>query len=625
MTIRQTKLLDKAKSLPTKAGCYLMKRGSDETEEVLYVGKAKNLKNRVISYFNNSAKGPKTEILVSHIQDFDFIITENDTEAFVLENNLIKKYSPKYNIRLKDDRSYPYVLIDKNKTFPKLQYMRKIKRSKGREVYGPFVVGSNISEVLRIITKSFTLRDCSDREFNSRKEPCLLYQLKQCSAPCVDLISKKDYDKDIELAANFFRGKGEKSLKYLSEKMHELALNEEFEHAAIVRDYISVLEEFMEYSKQRNAEMQVGDKDVDIFGYHVGEIEVDISLYMMRNGILLGHKNFNFSKSDNTLELEEDLLSFIFQYYTNTHDSLPATLITPLKDEQNKLLEDAFSQANNLKIKVRSPGRKFDSLMKLTTDHAFEHQRVRLTNQDSVYVGLNKLGELLGLKERPRLLECFDVAIFQGSSPTASQIVFHEGKADKKSYRHYHLNERPEGNNDFAMMKEMLRRRIPHGKLPDVFIVDGGVGQVNMFLEVLKEFNLSVPVAGIAKSKSIKKRQSFKDKNIDHSDERLVIPGRSNSYVLKKCKPLFQIVTQMRDEAHRFSRRLHHKQEKKKLFSSWLDQVEGVGPKTKERLLARQDKSIKELKSMTSEELAKYFDVKQKMAEKMLIVLKDQK
>jgi excinuclease ABC subunit C len=625
MNNKQTKLLDKAKSLPTKAGCYLMKRYSGDTEEILYVGKAKNLKNRVISYFNNSVKGPKTEVLVGHIQDFDFIITENDTEAFVLENNLIKKHSPKYNIRLKDDRSYPYVSIDKNHDFPKLQYSRKIKRGKGREVYGPFVVGSNISEVLRIVTKSFTLRDCTERDFKSRKEPCLLYQLKQCSAPCVNLISKSDYDKDIELASNFFKGKGDKSLKVLKNKMHELAVNEEFEHAAIIRDYVEVLEEFMEYSKQRNAEMQTGDKDIDIFAYHIGEIEVDISLYMMRNGILLGHKNFNFSKPDNTEELEEELLSFLYQYYTNTNDSIPATLITSFNDDQNKLLEDALAKIDYLKIKTKSPGRKFDSLMRLTKDHAFEHQRVRLTNQDSVYVGLNKLGELLGLKERPRLLECFDVAIFQGSSPTASQIVFHEGVADKKSYRHYHLDERPEGNNDFAMMKEMLRRRIPHGKLPDVFIVDGGVGQVNMFLEVLKEFNLNVPVAGIAKSKSIKKKMSFKDKTIDHSEERLVIPGRSNSYVLKKCKPLFRIATQMRDEAHRFSRRLHHKQEKKKLFSSWLDQVEGVGPKTKEKLLTRLDKSVPELKKMSKEELAKYFDVSLKMASQMVLILKDQK
>ncbi len=625
MTKRQIKLLDKAKSLPTKAGCYLMKRTTGANEEVLYVGKAKNLKNRVISYFNNSAKGPKTEILVSHIQDFDFIITENDTEAFVLENNLIKKYSPKYNIRLKDDRSYPYVLIDKNAEFPKLQYVRKVKRGKGKDVFGPFVVGSNISEVLRIVTKSFTLRDCTERDFKSRKEPCLLYQLKQCSAPCVDLISQKDYARDMALAANFFNGKGEKSLRVLKDKMHVLAATEEFEHAAIIRDYICVLEEFMEFSRQKNVEMQSGDKDVDIFAYYEGDIEVDISLYMMRNGVLLGHKNFNFSKPDSDEELEEELLTFLFQYYTSTHDSIPTSLISPFIDEQNSLLEGALKKSNSLSIKIKKPGRKFDSLLKLTKDHAFEQQRVRLTNQDSVYVGLNKLGELLGLKERPRLLECFDVAVFQGSSPTASQIVFHEGKSDKKSYRHYHLNERPEGNNDFEMMKEMLRRRIPHGKLPDVFIVDGGIGQVNMLLEVLKEFDLRVPVAGIVKSKSIKKKLSFKNKDIEHSEERLVIPGRANSYVLKKCKPLFQILTQMRDEAHRFSRRLHHKQEKKKLFSSWLDQVEGVGPKTKEKLLARLDKSVQELKKMNKDELALYFQINSKMAAQMVLVLKDQK
>jgi excinuclease ABC subunit C len=617
----QMKLLEKAKSLPTKAGCYLMKKTLNGEQVVLYVGKAKNLRNRVSSYFSNGAKSPKTEILVSHIEDFDFIITQTDAEAFVLENNLIKKYSPKYNIRLKDDKSYPYVSVDLNEDFPRLVYERRPKKKKGVQVFGPFVVGSNISEILRILTKSFELRDCTKREFNSRKEPCLLYQMKQCSAPCVSYISKEDYLKDLNLALSFFTGKGKKGLKELEKRMFELAENEHFESAAMVRDNLSLLEEFVDFSKQKNAQLQGESRDVDIFAYHVGEIEIDISLYMMRQGVLLGHKNFHFPKVDSNDDLEEELAQFLFQYYSSTYDSPPEVLVSNFNKELRETLSSAFMEGSNLKIKCISPGKKYSSLMQLTTDHAFEHQRVRIKNEDSVFIGLNKLKDLLSLRERPVTLECYDIAIFQGSSPTASQVVFHDGKPDKKQYRHYHLEERPEGNNDFAMMKEVIERRLKKGNLPDVFIVDGGVGQVNMFLGALKDFNLSVPVAGIAKSKVDKKKSTFKDSEVSRSEERLIIPGRSNPYYLSKCKSLFKIVVSMRDEAHRFSRRLHHKEEKKKLISSWIDQVEGVGPKTKADMLRVLDKSIVELKEMSVVEIESYFSVKNKIAKAIVKTL----
>ncbi|MCR9204012.1 MAG: GIY-YIG nuclease family protein, partial [Halobacteriovoraceae bacterium] len=213
------KLQEKARSLPRKPGCYLMKSSQGK---VLYVGKAKDLKARVATYFQNSAKSPKTEILVSHIRDFDFLLTESESEALVLENNLIKKHAPKYNIMMRDDRSYPYVVVDFNDDFPRLIYQRRVKRGEGKKVYGPFVHGSGIAEVLRIIVKSFQLRDCNKREFLSRKEPCLLYQIKQCSAPCVGKISKNEYLDDLQLAVNFFENKGEQSVEILEKKMFEL-------------------------------------------------------------------------------------------------------------------------------------------------------------------------------------------------------------------------------------------------------------------------------------------------------------------------------------------------------------------------------------------------------------------
>lgn len=561
ITTTLAKLEEKAKLLPTKSGCYLMK---NKNEQIIYVGKAKNLKARVLSYFNQSVKNPKTEILVSHIVDFDFIMTDTDAEAFVLENNLIKKHSPKYNIRLKDDKSYPYVVINHGEPFARLEYIRKVKRSAKLEVFGPFVTGSNVGEVLRVLTKVLNLRDCSLTEFRKRKEPCLLFQMKQCSAPCVGKISEEEYAKDLSLAVDLFKSSGKKVQKYFEQKMFEASENEEFERAATLRDNLSLLNNFITHFRQENAEMN-DVKNVDVVAFYQGEEEVDISIYMVRNGLLLGHKNFSFSNLDLTDLVEEEVLNFLFQYYAETYDLLPDVIITQFSSEVNAEFETALKNIQE-KIQVRTPGNKYQSLLDLTRDHAFEQQRVRLLNQESVYVGLNKLKDLLGLRERPVILECYDIAIFQGKSPTAAQIVFHDGKADKKAYRHYTLQERPEGNNDFAMMKELITRRLDNGKLPDVFIVDGGLGQVNVFREALKEFQIQIPVVGIAKSKVLKGKENFKQADLKRSEERLIIPERKNPYFLSQNKSLFKIITQMRDEAHRFSRRLHHHHETKRVL-----------------------------------------------------------
>lgn len=608
----QQDLLEKAKGLPTKPGCYLMK---NREGQVIYVGKAKNLRSRVSSYFQSSAKSAKTEVLVGHIRDFDFLRTNTDTEAFVLENNLIKKHTPKYNIRLRDDKSYPYVLVDHSKPFPRLQYVRRVKREEGKEVYGPFVTGSRISEVLRVLTKSFGLRDCSLREFHSRKEPCLLFQMKQCSAPCVGKISEEDYQQDLQRALDFFRGEAQSSLDFLNQKMLKLAEEESFEHAAMLRDQIQLLEEFQDKALQKNAEFELSSPDVDVMAYHKGETEVDMAIYLVRNGVLLGHKNFHLPLVEVEDDVDENLLNFLMQYYLNSHDTFPQKLVTPFTKKQNSMLQEGLKEMGSVQVVSRSKG--LLTLVKLAQDQAREHQRFRLSNEESTYVGLNRLGQLLELKERPRVLECFDVAVFQGTSPTAAQIVFHEGKPMKSSYRHYHLEERPEGNNDFAMMKEMLSRRLKHGDFPDVFIVDGGKGQVSIFQGVLKDLNVDVPVVGLAKAKTESAKGNY-EKELSRSDERLIIPGRSNPYILSKCRSLFKILVSMRDEAHRFSRRLHHKQEGKRVVGSWLDQVPGIGPKTKQQILKTLEHGKEELREMSALEISNLLSIKREQAQNIL-------
>ncbi len=594
-TPRTEELLKKAQGLPQKPGCYLMKRGDGG---IIYVGKALNLKSRVSSYFNNSSKTLKTELLVSHITDFDFLITESEAEALILENNLIKKYSPKYNIRLKDDKSYPYVMVDLEEPFARLLYVRKPKRGKKTLLYGPFPEGSNISQVLRILRKSFLLRDCSNHEFRTRKEPCLLYQMKQCTAPCVEKVSSAEYQVQLDAALSFFEGKGKKALEVLKAKMFEASDKEEFEQAAMLRDYIATLEAFVGQDIQENVELEGGKKDVDIVAWYQGETELDVSLYMIRNNLLLGHKNFDFLRADFAEEESDELCRYLMQYYTSGEDSLPQSIVLDLPEEKRELLNKALGN-----IDVRGPGRKYDGLVKLAFEQAKGMQELRLKTEASVYVGLNRLKDLLSLSERPKTLECYDIAIFQGTSPTASQIVFYEGRPEKKAYRHYHLETKPEGNNDFAMMKEVLSRRLKHGNLPDVFIVDGGLGQVNVFLEVLKEEGIDLPVVGIAKARTEKK-----------TEERLVIPGRMNPFILNKCRPLFRIVTQMRDEAHRFSRRLHHKEESERLFSSFLDEIKGINAKRKQEIMSRLEDTWEDLAKLRIEDLQESLDLSEREA-----------
>ena len=600
-------LLEKANTLPQEAGCYLMK---DKTGRVIYVGKAKKLKSRVVSYFNQSVKGLKTEYMVGHIHDFDFIMTRSDAESFVLENNLIKEHSPKYNIRLRDDKSYPYVQVNWNEPFPRLEYVRRPKKGKGKELFGPYPPGSNISMIMRVLTKSFALRDCSLSEFKSRKTPCLLYQMKQCSAPCVGYRSAEDYEKDLSAALGFFQGpnKAKRTIRELQGKMMSYAETEEYEMAGIIRDNVQLLEDFLEKSFDQKVETLHTDKNIDVWSYWNGTEEVDMSVYMIRSGLLLGQKNFHFVKSELIESLNDELLSKIVQYYSDPEEMSPDMVVMDFEEEEIGPVTEALSTFGVSKVQGLS--KKYWPLIEMCRKHAEESQRVRIANADSVYMGLNKLKELLNMRERPRVLECYDVAIWQGQSPTASQIVFEEGKPNKRRYRHYHLETRPEGNNDFAMMREVISRRLDNGDLPDVLVIDGGVAQVNTVTAVLRELqHTEICVVGIAKARDLT-RGDFESIEVDRSEERLIIPGRTNPYILSKCPPLFKIIVSMRDEAHRFSRRLHHKAESKRVLSTWLDEVKGLGEEAKKKVLTQLSMTQEELHDYTVSDLQNYFGIK---------------
>lgn len=622
LTERLSKLLDKANSLPKTPGCYLMK---DRDDKILYVGKAKNLKARVGSYFNRSAKSAKTMILVSKVCDFDFMLTNSEAESYVLENNLIKEHRPKYNIRLKDDKSYPYVKVNRKHRYPKLEYVRRPKRKPGLELFGPYPSGSNISTVMRTITKAFRLRDCSDWDFASRKTPCILHQMGQCSAPCVGLVDKADYEEDLANAIKVLKGNrsSKEAMKILEKRMMDFAEREEFEQAAMMRDYIEELRLFLERSFDQKVEF-LNEKNVDVFACYKGDKELDISLYMIRQGSLLGHKSFHFFIDDLFDEISEEVIQFMLQYYGQSEEPVPELIVTDLNSEQTENFELALQKTlgESIRFHVASAGRKYKSLVDAARNHAQESQRVRLQNQESEYTGLHKLKELLNLPERPRVLECYDIAIWQGKSPSASQVVFHDGKPDKKSYRYYHLQELPEGNNDFAMMKEVFTRRLKRKPLPDVFVVDGGVAQVNIARQALREAGIDLPVVGIAKSRDLK--QGFRSKKTERSEERLVIPNRSNPYILSKCPSLFRIIVQMRDEAHRFSRKLHHKAEKKRIIRSWIDDVPGIGEGTKKEILKKLTSPKEDLAKMNVKELGDLLGIQLRHAKALFDYFRNQ-
>lgn len=608
-----TTLLDKARTLPQESGCYLMK---DLHGRVIYVGKAKRLRSRVTSYFDASAKSVKTQFLVTHAQDFDFILTRSDAESYVLENNLIKKHNPKYNIRLKDDKSYPWVLVDHEEPFPRLEYVRRPKKGKGKELYGPFPVGSNISAVMRVITKSFMLRDCSLSEFKSRKTPCLLHQMQQCSAPCVKLISAEDYAKDLSLATGFFQSetKARRALKELTTRMESYAEAEQFERAANVRDHLDVLKAFLEQSYEQHVESLKDENDVDVWAAYQGTDEFDFSLYLIRGGMLIGQKNFHFPIGDLSEDLSEEMRVFLLQYYGDPEQIAPALIIL---DHEEEDVTDWSSALKEIAGTVKPPqvyGRrkKYLPVIEMCRRHAEESQRVRIANQDSPFVGLKKLKELLNMRELPRHLECYDVAIWQGKSPTASQVVSNDGKLDKRLYRHYHLQELPEGNNDFAMMREVISRRLQHGELPDVLVIDGGTAQVNTVCAVLREMKIELPVVGIAKARDL--TGDFTKSESIRSEERLVIPGRKDPYVLQKTPSLMRIIVTLRDEAHRFSRRLHHKAESKRVLSTWIDEVKGLSTSARQTVLQNLTVSKSELAEMNSDEIKRLLGIKPKEA-----------
>lgn len=618
MNPRIEELRDLIRDFPTQSGVYLMK---SSTDKILYVGKAKNIRNRVRSYFQDSLDHPKTIVLVKQIQTVEYIVTKTEVEAFLLEASLIKKHRPKYNIRLKDDKSYPYIKLTWGDQYPRLYLARKVRKD-GSLYFGPYTNGGAVFGTIRFLNRTFKIRDCTDSMFKSRKRPCLTHQIGRCTAPCVDLISQDDYKSEVEGALLFLKGQNKKVIKGLKEKMMLMADEEKFEVAARLRDSIDAIKAILEKQSVIN---DTSEKDQDVIGYFGDERGTVIQTLHIRQGRVLGTRP-HFLQSLNTLDASEEprewMISFLNQYYDE--NIIPDEVILPLDlgGDLTKLLEAVLKERSGRECRVRvGTDNKSHGLIDMAHENAKTHFEKWISKAEEKKLGLKEIQEKLGLPKLPFRIECYDISNFQGVANVASQVVFEDGVPAPDHYRRYKIKT-VDGQNDFASMQEVLSRRFQHSEYdnPDLIVIDGGKGQLSQAVKILEDMNRrDIPVVGLAKART---ESDFQGQEVKASEERFFLPGRANPVVFKSNSEAHHILTGIRDEAHRFALNYHRKLRDTKSHESELDLIVGLGEKRKRDLLLKFG-SVEEIRSADPEEIAKMKGFNRVLAERILIQLNE--
>jgi len=590
---------EKLKSIPPNPGVYIMK---DADDKVLYVGKAVSLSNRVKSYFQSSTKPHAlTPNMIPYVCDIDYIITDNEIEALILENNLIKKYKPKYNIKLKDDKRYPYLKIT-SEDFPRIAMTRNIERD-GSKYFGPYVHAKATRQTIKEITKAFPIRSCnldlSDGKLNHR--PCLNYHIGRCLAPCAGLASKEECQEVAKNVCSFLRGNGEQVIKNLTEKMMNASANLDFERAAQIRDRINSIQQILEKQKISSTE----GEDQDIIGFYQKDDDVCVVLLMVRGGKMQDQEHFFLSGTEGSSPVEI-LTAFIEQYY---HEAsfVPKMIILPNEVEMISSLEKWLSEKRGSAVTLHVPqkGKKLDmvEMAQKNAKSILEREKTLTVYKKDDNPALIGLRELLSLPRQPSRIDCFDISNLGGNLAVGSMVVFQDGMPNKSEYRRYRIKT-VQGQDDFAMIKEVITRRIKSAldgetPLPDLMIVDGGKGQLSSALEALKSANLDdkQPIIGLAKK-----------------FEHIFIPGRSEPLILDDHSPILHLLQRIRDEAHRFAITYHKKLREKSLTESILDYIPNIGPRRKQ-LLIQHFGSVERIRSATIDELRSVNGITQKIAE----------
>jgi len=592
-------------ALPTQPGVYIMRNASGD---VIYVGKALALRNRIRSYFQ-SPRGhdPKTRELVNNITDFEVIRTDSAHEALILENELIKRYLPKYNILLKDNSSYPYLKIT-NEEWPRVISTRRIVKDGGR-YYGPYTSAGKAYETLALLNRLFPYRKC-EQKITGNEQVCLYYHLKQCTAPCIGAVDHEEYMASIDATALFLNGRGDEILMPLEEEMQQASDGWNFERAAELRDRIQAVRHVLE--RQKVVSVNGATADVVAVAQGPGG-DAGVQVAFIRNGKTLGSEFFQMQAS--IADQPPAILSnFLTQFYAEAA-LVPATIVVQHAlpaDEEAMLLEFLIDRRGGrveLVVPQRGERRALVAMVAKSAADNLEQARIKhLSDEMKVTAALTELADALELPRMPRRIECYDISNIQGTNPVASMVVFVEGRPAKKEYRKFAIKT-VEGANDFAMMAEVISRRFRRAKeqeveengkwadLPDLVIVDGGKGQLNAALGALDTVGMTVSIAGLAKE-----------------NEELFLPGRSDSILLPRDSQALFLVQRIRDEAHRFALTFHRAKRSKATFQSSLDTVPGVGPSRK-RALMRTFGSVRAIRDATVEQLAMVDGISRNLAE----------
>lgn len=585
-------------------GVYLMR---DPAGTILYIGKARNLRSRVRSYFGKGRDSRyHIQFLMSRVSDIEYIVTDTEKEALILENTLIKQHRPRYNINLRDDKTYFSLRMDMREEFPRLNIVRKVPRD-GARYFGPYASGLAAREVLKQLYKIFPLRHYPLETCRQRRRPCLFYQIRQCSAPCHGLISREAYADLAEGAALFLEGKNTELLKVLKQRMHAAAADQSYEEAGRYRDLIRNIETTLEKQK-----MVTGAEDTDVIGYCRLDNRLWLTLLYIRGGSMIGSRHFEF---DWEMEDGEGIHSFLNQYY-GREVYVPAEVLLPLPIDDATAVAELLGEMRGRRVTVTYPRRGTKGeLVKLANRNAETAAREKMASAENMEQVLTELQQRLHLHRMPRRIECFDISTIQGQNAVGSGIAFCDGKPDKDRYRKYRIRTVGQAD-DFAMMHEVLTRRFSRGKaegdLPDLIVVDGGIGQLNILLGVLAELGISgVDVAALAKSRVTREMTG---EELQRSEERVFLPGRKNPVVLRQNSAPLLLLAHIRDEAHRFAITYHKKLRGRETISSELANVPGIGEKRGKELL-RQFGSLKNIREASVDELAAVRGMSRRAAE----------
>ena len=603
------------KNLPSKPGVYLMK---NSLGEVIYVGKAKILKNRVKSYFQNSKNhSEKVRVMVKHIAEFEYIVTDSEMEALILECNLIKKYSPRYNILLKDDKFYPFIKITVNDDFPRVFVTRNYSKD-GSKYFGPYTNGTAVYETINLINKIFPLRTCKllIKEGGEPVRPCLNYHIKKCFGPCGGYINKEEYGKMIKDVIDILSGKDTTVLKVLQSEMEEASMNLEFEKAADLRDKILAIEAIVE--KQKIFKTMEGDED--FINIYRDEKDSCVQVFFSRDGKILGREHFIF---ENTAEdsIEEILEEFITSFYGGTA-KVPRTIYVPALSNV-ELVEEYLTIKRGAKVWIKVPqkGQKREMLEMVKNNAQITLEKFKdkyLRDKEINKIALEELQELLDLEIWPSRIEAYDISNIQGVDSVGSMIVFEEGRSKNSDYRRFRIKT-VKGANDYDSMREILTRRFSQGleevkaiqesklqfsagkfsNFPDLIMMDGGKGQINIALEVLRDLNINIPVCGLVKD------DKHATRGIIYNNEELIINRSSN---------LMQLIRRIQDEVHRFAITYHRSLRDKRTLHSVLDDIPNVGEKRRRALLMKFG-SVDNIKNATLEQLLETPSINNKAAE----------